>query len=220
MLVACRSFADDDYGAVTRAVTIVAAGHELVRRFPERFELATPCAGEERSGAGGETIRATNMTLGMVEHGEGATIVGLGVPYGFVADIEEFGTRFREKFAPFAFRRSLAEDRWPLLLDHGRDPRLGRRPVGKPTRTWEDPAALRFEADLLTDDPDVANHVVPGIRASLYGASVRFKPLVTDVQPPRRGERLELRTVREARLRELSVTSMPAYGGTSVALAQ
>jgi uncharacterized protein len=219
MLVAVRSFADEQYGPVLAGVTRVADDHPLVAARPERFELLSSGTESERSGAGGEAIRSTNLTLGMVEQDGAATIVGIAMPYGHVAEIAEFGEVFRERFATGAFRRSLAEDRFPLLLEHGRDPRLGRRPVGKPTRTWEDPAACRFEGQLLVDDPDVRNHVMPGIRAHLYGASARFRPLVVDVQPPRRGERLELRTVRQARLRELSVTSMPAYSGTTVTMA-
>jgi phage head maturation protease len=220
MLIARHSFADENFGAVLAGITRVAADHEIVARWPERFELA-PAQGEgERSAAGGDAIRMTNMTVGMVEGGEaGAVITGLAVPYNHETVISEFGETFRERFAYGALERSIREaGRFPILLDHGRDPRLGRRPIAKPSWPREDPDAARFEAELLTDDPDVTNHVMPGIRRHMYGASLRFRPEVVDVQRPRRGERLELRTVRQARVRELSVTSMAAYSGTSVAL--
>lgn len=219
MLVAVRSFADDDFGAVLSGVTRVAADHELVRRWAERFELASSCSEQERSAAGGEAIRMSNMTLGMIE-GDGAVITGLAVPYNHETVISEFGEVFRERFAYGALARSIREaGRFPILLDHGKDPRLGRRPIAKPSWLREDPDAARFEAELLTDDPDVPSYVMPGIRRGMYGASLRFRPELVDVQRPRRGERLELRTVRQARVRELSVTSMAAYEGTSVALA-
>jgi uncharacterized protein len=221
VLVAVRSFADEQHGAVVRGVTCVAADHELVRRWPERFELLLSSdSPSERSGAGGEAIRMSNRSLGMVEGAESAVIAGLAVPYNYETVISEFGETFRERFAYGALARSIREaGRFPILLEHGRDPRLGRRPIAKPSWLREDPDAARFEAELLTDDPDVANHVMPGIRRHMYGASLRFRPELVDVRPPRRGERLELRTVRQARVRELSVTSMAAYEGTSVALA-
>jgi phage head maturation protease len=218
MLAARRSFVDDDAGPVLAGVTRVADDHPLAHRWPERFELLSSGTESERSGAGGDCIRQTNMTLGMVEGQDETRIVGLMVPYGYPVEISEFGQRFKERFAAGSLTRSLAEDRMPLLLEHGQDPRLGKRPVGKPTRLWDDAAAARFEGQLLVDDKDVRDHVLPGIRAGLYGASVRFKPTMTDVSPPKRGERLELRTIREARLREISVTSLAAYP-TSVTMA-
>jgi phage head maturation protease len=221
MLVAVRSFSDPEHGAVVRDLTRASADHELVRRWPERFQIASsPSPSRERSGPGGDCVRMSNRSLGMVEGAESAVIAGLAMPYNHETTISEFGETFRERFAYGALARSIREaGRFPILLEHGRDPRLGRRPIAEPSWLREDPDAARFEAELLTDDPDVGSYVMPGIRRHMYGASLRFRPELVDVQPPRRGERLELRTVRQARVRELSVTSMAAYEGTSVTLA-
>jgi HK97 family phage prohead protease len=222
VLVAVRSFADERHGAVLAGVTRVAADHELVRRWPERFQLSSLAHSERgRSGAGGDAIRG-HHAFGYVHRSEehpAGVMAGILVPFREEAEINSpLEGHFLERFEPGALARTLREDSVRVLLNHGRDPVVGDKPVAVPLRLWEDSAACRFEAALL-DAGYVRDHVLPGLRAGVYGISFRFRPSLVDVEPPRAGRRLARHSVREARLREFGPVTFPSYSGTSVELA-
>lgn len=88
MLVACRSFADETFGPVTRDVTRVSVDHPLAAAWPERFQLAPDSFTElGRSGRGSEMIRA-HLGFGYVERSsDGPLMVGTLVPYHQEAEI-------------------------------------------------------------------------------------------------------------------------------------
>ncbi|MFN0155518.1 MAG: HK97 family phage prohead protease [Gaiella sp.] len=151
----------------------------------------------------------------------GVTLHGRALPWNVWAEIRNpLEGHFFERFTPGTFLRSLARDRArvKLLLDHGLDPRVARRPLGPLRSVYESGLGLDYEAGLL-DVPYVAE-LVPGIRAGLFGMSVRFAVEAADVARRPAGSELnplglEQRTYRRARLVELSLTAFPSYTGTS-----
>ncbi len=130
--------------------------------------------------------------------------------------------RFMERVAEGAFRATIAKDRAAIrvLLDHGQHPHVGRLPLAPLEIITEDPRGLFYGGTLF--DTLYNRELVPGLRAGLYGSSVRW--IVTREDPVRRvrssatnPEGLPERTVREARLVELGPTLFPVYRSTTAA---
>ncbi len=135
------------------------------------------------------------------------------IPYGaWSADLGGW----RERIAPGAFDRSLAEpDRILALWDHDGRQVLGR--VGSGTlRLASDARALRFEVD-LPDTSSARDLAVLVERGDISGASFAFRVRAggqvwnLDAQPPSR-------TLVDVELAEITVAAMPAYPATSVSL--
>jgi uncharacterized protein len=136
-------------------------------------------------------------------------IEGRVVPYGETTRPES-GLAFVEQFAPGAFARSARErgDRIKLLTSHdlsalpiGRSVGMSDRPDGlhgafKVARTPRGDEALALAADGALDAFSVGFVVPPG----------------GDTWARRGGER----TIREARLMEVSVVTEPAYAGAQI----
>lgn len=123
---------------------------------------------------------------------------------------------FVEMFAPGAFSEALASGQdVRALYEH--DPRslLGRTGSGTLTLT-EDADGLRF--DLTPPDTQLGRDVLALVeRGDISGMSFGFRALkeqwVTTQQP-------YVRTVIAAELREITVTSMPAYAESGVEVAR
>jgi HK97 family phage prohead protease len=149
---------------------------------------------------------------------------GLAMPWLTWTVIRE-RVPFLERFAPGSFTQTLRPENRDSqvvgLLNHGKDYSAGFKPLGKMV-AWEASGGLMFELAFL--DAPYARDVVVGARAGLYGASVRFsteaervtrRPARTQWNP----HGLEERTITQARLVEISLTPVPAYSGTSAAIA-
>lgn len=132
--------------------------------------------------------------------------------------------RFLERFARGAFKKTIRENagRIRALLDHGYDPSVGDKPLG-PLNLQEDATGLRYTVELI--DTSYNRDLIEAVAANLYGASIRFgvtpsgeewrdRPGTSAHNP----KGLPERTIREARLVEVSVTPFPAYAGTSATL--
>jgi HK97 family phage prohead protease len=218
MLVARRSFADD---SVLAGVTRVSDDHPLAHRWAERFEIAEDAREHERSSYGGDCIRATNA-INLAERTDALPAMqGYLAPFNQPTEINDpLEGHFIESFRAGAFTRTLREDIGGVrvLFQHGRDGQVGMKPIGVPDFVREDALGVAFQARLL-DAGYVRDLVLPGLEQGLYGVSCRFRKLLEDVSPPRRGERLPRRVIREVKLREFGPVTFPAYPGTSVALA-
>jgi HK97 family phage prohead protease len=151
------------------------------------------------------------------------------VLYGHFARFNEwteidsfFEGHFMERFAPGAFKKTIDEGRGKIrmLFQHGRDPEIGDRPIGEITELREDDLGAYYEARLLDGLPTL---IVEGLRAGLYGASMRFKSMrERENQDPERSEMnpdgiLE-RTVVEARVPEFGPVTFPQYANASAGL--
>jgi HK97 family phage prohead protease len=109
-----------------------------------------------------------------------------------------------------------------VMFEHGDDKLLGRQIVAKLTSLTDQPDGLYYRAELLRGLPEL---VVAGIRANLYGTSVRFSPV--EAARERFAQRSEHNplglpeaTILEARLREVSLVAFPAYRNATAQLVQ
>jgi HK97 family phage prohead protease len=123
---------------------------------------------------------------------------------------------FLERIAPGAFRKTIREngDNIKLLLEHGQDPTVGQKPLGRFTSITEDETGARYTADLY--DTEYVNQLLPALRDGMYGASFRFRVIREDVnEDPGVSEHnpkgLPERTIREASVAEAGPVLWGAY---------
>lgn len=148
---------------------------------------------------------------------------GIALPWNRWTEIHGREGHFMERFAPGALTKTLRDRQNPVvpLLNHGQDPQAGWKPLGR-LQAYEAQDGLRFSLAFL--DAAYARDVAAGARAGLYGASIRFATVAERVRsrPGRSTQNplgLEERTITEARLTEISLTPIPQYDGTKVAVA-
>ncbi len=128
--------------------------------------------------------------------------------------------QYIERVAPGAFARTIDRNRSRLrvIYDHGQDPRFGRHPLGPIQELKEDERGVYYEVPLL--DTSYNRDLIPGLRAGVYGASYRFRPLkVQRTQPSKPSETnpdvWEERTITELEMVEFGPTPFPIYAGTT-----
>ena len=128
-----------------------------------------------------------------------------------------FEGRFMERFAPGSFTKYLREQGQPrVTFQHGRDPQAGDKPLGPPRRIEPDQIGMYYEVPLL--DTSYNRDLLPGLKAGLYGSSMRFSVVKEDFNPKAKRsahnpEGLPERTVQEATLPEFGPVTFPAYAG-------
>lgn len=125
---------------------------------------------------------------------------------------------FIERIMPGAFKRTLdhRRDRIKILYDHGLDPSIGNKPLGKPSVLREDDTGLYVEVPL--DDTSYNQDLKASLRSgALDGMSFRFSV-------PAGGDRwdfdgdIDRRDVTEAILYEGGPVTFPAYAGAAAGL--
>jgi HK97 family phage major capsid protein/HK97 family phage prohead protease len=131
-----------------------------------------------------------------------------------------FEGRFMERVAPGAFTKTFKENRDGIrvLLNHGKDPHVGDKPLGSITSLSEDARGAAYEVKLL--DTSYNRDIIPGLEAGLYGASFRFRVTKEDFnsKPSRSAsnpDAIPERTVREAHVMEFGPVTFPAYAGAT-----
>lgn len=150
---------------------------------------------------------------------DGNTLFGYAAVFDQPEEIvDETGFAFREKFARGAFKKTLREraDRIQPLFNHGKDPSIGRKPLGVFTVLREDGHGLYYEVALANTsyNADIRELLSQG---ALRGNSIRM--LVTrDSWRQDRDTQMDERTVREAVLEDLGPVSFPAYAGAVASL--
>ena len=155
--------------------------------------------------------------------GDGRTIYGhFAVTDRWTEINSAWEGRFKERFAPGAFKKTIRErgDKIRLLFQHGMDPQVGDKPIAVITDLREDEEGVYYEGRLLDGVPEL---VVSGLRAGLYGASFKFasvreawveEPEPSDENP----DGLPERTVKEARIYEGGPVTFGAYDEATSAL--
>lgn len=142
---------------------------------------------------------------------EGKKFVGYAARFGQTVEIHERGQRFKERIAPGAFTRSLANNDIHGLINHDRNLVLGRNKAGTLTLD-QDKNGLAFEID----PPDVqyARDLRTLIeRGDVSQCSVGFTSNTLDSWDG------GVRTLEEVDCFDVSIVSvLPGYPGTSVAL--
>jgi HK97 family phage prohead protease len=171
-----------------------------------------------------DLVRALDLGFRQASAGNGMPILsGFFSVYDQWAEIDSFweGT-FMETFQRGCFAAQFEEsDQIRVLFQHGRDPICGSKPLGPITMLEEQEYGAYYEAELL--DTSYVSDLLPGLRANLYGASMRFsviqelwndQPKASDYNP--RG--LPERTVLEAGVAEFGPVTFPAYVGATAGL--
>ncbi|WP_312670696.1 HK97 family phage prohead protease [Pseudescherichia sp.] len=141
-------------------------------------------------------------------------LVGYAVRWNSQSEV--IWDEFVEQFAPGAFSESLASGSdVRALYEHNYTQLLGRTKSGSLVLA-EDDTGLRFE--LTPPDTQLGRDVLTLVeRGDLSGMSFGFRALKESWEI---GQSPYLRTVTAAELREITVTSMPAYPESAVEVAQ
>jgi HK97 family phage prohead protease len=164
-------------------------------------------------------IRATRADLEVRAAGDGepARLAGHFAVFNTWTEINSaWEGQFLERIAPGAFRKTLSENgsNIKLLLEHGQDPQVGQKPLGRFTMLEEDETGARYEADLY--DTPYVSQLLPALRDGMYGASFRFRVLREDIvdspEPSDYNPKgLPERTIKEASVAEAGPVLWGAY---------
>lgn len=168
------------------------------------------------SGASSDELRAVSLP-------EGGTGRTLDLQW-YVADRwteidSNYEGHFMERIAPGAAAKTIAENRsnMRILLQHGKDPQLGNKPIATIDDIGENNIGGYARGELF---PGLDPLVVDGIRAGQYGASFRFGVLRDDfVRNPEPSEYnpngIPERTIREMAVQEFGPVTWGAYSAAS-----
>lgn len=137
---------------------------------------------------------------------ESRKLTGIVITYRQIAELGYF----KEQFEPGAFNRYLgtAGATTRALFEHDHRQLLGSTP-NKTLKLIDSSEALRFELDVV--DTSYGDDVLQLVRSGeIRGMSFGFR-VIEDKQRIERNDAGVLRTVLEAELPEITVTSIPAY---------
>lgn len=158
------------------------------------------------------------MVKGQVRtEGDGNTLVGYFTRFNSPTIIDSWEGNFKEIWAPGSLNRTIKNNRANIkvLFNHGMDPSIGDKPLGRASIIQAD------EVGGYAEVPLSATSYNEDIKALLRdqaidGMSVRFSvPKGGDVwEYPDKG--LPIRTITEAKLYEFGPVTFPAYSATSV----
>lgn len=168
-----------------------------------------------------DLIRATFQG---VASDDGNTLVGYAAVFNEWTEIDSWEGRFLERLVPGAFARTLQHRGAPkILFNHGMDPQIGDKPLGKGTAV-EDERGLLLTVPL---DDTSYNRDLKALIASgaIDGQSFRFSvpkggdrwdddPPASDHNP----DRLPERTLVEVACPEAGPVTFPAYEATTAGI--
>lgn len=142
------------------------------------------------------------------------TLFGYAAVFGQRTVIDSWEGRFVEVIERGAFADTLRErsDQVKVLFNHGFDPTVGDKPLGKPSRMEEDRHGLAVEVPL--DDTSYNRDIAASLRSgALDGQSFRFSVTAERWEEPDDG--LPVRHVEAVTLYEFGPVTFPAYEATS-----
>ncbi len=122
-----------------------------------------------------------------------------------------------------AFAKTLAESTGiRCLMEHGRHPLYGLKPMGLIARLEED-GEIGAAYEVKLHDTALNLELLPALGDGLFGSSFRFRVLMEEVtpNPPRSAwnpDRIEERVIREAQVREFGPVVFPAYADATARL--
>ena len=148
--------------------------------------------------------------------GDGRTLHGYAAMFNEDTEIHSWEGDFIERIAPGAFKRTLRNngDAVKILFNHGMDPQIGDKPLGRATTLKEDKTGLYVEVPLSRTSYNEDIIALLEDRA-LDGMSFRFSVVKDTWDEPTRKNGLPIRTLNEVRLMELGPVTFPAYAATS-----
>ncbi len=171
-----------------------------------------------------DLIRMTDLAVTDIEFRDGdgdgdgriGTLVGYAAVFNVDTVINSWEGRFVERIAPGAFSKTLRErgDKVKVLFNHGFDPTVGDKPLGKPAVQREDSKGLYVEVPL--DDTSYNRDLVASLRSgALDGMSFRFSVKREEWAEPDDDNELPIRTIKEVQLWEYGPVTFPAYEATT-----
>lgn len=149
------------------------------------------------------------------------TMVGHFTKFNEWTEVESFFEgHFMERISEGAFTETISTRAGNIrvLLNHGRDPQVGNKPLGHPDVLREDDVGPWYEVPLL--DTSYNRDIIPGLEAGVYGASFRFR-IVEERFNKKPGESehnpqgLPERTITKVDLYEFGPVTFPAYEGAT-----
>ncbi len=151
--------------------------------------------------------------------GDGRTMTGYPIVFDTWTEINSYEGRFKERIAPGAVNRTLRNNREQIkvLFNHGMDPSIGDKPLGKATVMEADSRGVYVEVPL--SDTSYNEDIKALLRdGALDGMSFRFSVLDEEIVYPERKGAMPERTITELRLYEVGPVTFPAYQATSVGI--
>lgn len=154
---------------------------------------------------------------------DGRTLFGHLAVFNQFTEINSlFEGRFLERIAPGAFERTIKanRDRVKVLYDHGKDQRLGNRPLGTIDDLREDKKGAYYEVRLYEAMAAEEPLLMEALRSGTIGASFRFSVVAEEWVEPRMStkqnpEKLPERTITDLNLYEFGPVTFPAYESAS-----
>jgi len=172
-----------------------------------------------------DLIRMVELSDTQVEFrddAEGRLMTGMPIVFDKWTEIDGWEGHFLERIAPGAITKTLKErgDRVKVLFNHGFDPQIGDKPLGKPRLMEPREKGLWTETPLskTSYNSDLIELLSDG---AIDGMSFRFS--VTRESWDENGKvnkanpkGLPMRTIEELRLYEFGPVTFPAYEATTV----
>jgi len=168
-----------------------------------------------------DLIRMTTEPVEMRAADDGNTLVGYPIVWDQWTEIAGWEGNFLERVAPTAADKTLAErgNKVKVLFNHGFDPSIGDKPLGKPAVMEPRDFGLWTETPLADTsyNKDIRELLSVG---AVDGMSFRFsiirdewndEPDPSDINP----KGLPERTIKEFRLYEFGPVTFPAYEATT-----
>lgn len=153
--------------------------------------------------------------LSVREEGGGlGTLSGYAAVFNTDTIINSWEGHFIERINPGAFKKTLRDrgDRVKVLFNHGFDPSIGDKPLGKPSRMEEDERGLFVEVPF--DDTSYNRDIIASLRSgALDGQSFRFSVVREDWDDE--SEKVPVRSISELKLYEFGPVTFPAYEATT-----
>ena len=161
------------------------------------------------------SLPATELRVDAASDGTIGTLVGYAAVFNSDTIIDSWEGKFVERIAPGAFAKTLVErgTRVKSLFNHGFDPMIGDKPLGKPSVMDERRVGLWTETPL--DDTSYNRDLIASLRSgALDGMSFRFSVMDERWEEAEDGK-LPVRTLLAVRLYEFGPVTFPAYEATT-----
>lgn len=157
--------------------------------------------------------RNVDWTRAKTEVRDGRTLVGYAAVFNQEAEIEDWAGEYKEIIRPQAFNKSIKEKSGSIrtLFNHGMDPNIGLKPLGKPSVIRSDAYGLYVEVPLAKTsyNDDILELVRAG---ALDGMSIQGRVLEVEWNKDK-----TKRWVNQVELLELGPVTYQAYAGTTLA---
>src|ERR1017187_5110763 len=143
---------------------------------------------------------------------EGRHLSGQFAPFNSVTTIGSAPWGFREKIAPGAFKKSINDGDVVLLDNHDTAKPLARKSAGT-LRVAEGANGGSYDAEPA--NTTYANDAIENIRTGNYGGCPFGFEVIRDSWEAGAEGELDIRTLHEVKLHEISVVTFPAYSDTN-----